>query len=398
MKVFALATLLATSAKADDHFEMKVMTKTYQLGKFPYLHGGGNQFVMPNENACMHACLKDPQCKFGTFVTAAKEVDGTHAFSHRARFGECWLSASTHEKPVECGVPCKGFMKAKADDELPTTPKPNIVQTNECTCNPADEPEIYMACMGHCTEHGLHNNIKRSACMCNPNEDTSKFTTCSQDPFSYHLNVQHLQPRFHTDAMKGGEQHRCMMVSDADCKCCDCYDAGFYHIREIGFGMHTAAAPFLSEKAPIVKDVSACQTLCGKNEECRAGTFINDGESKGECWLSHNLVSSQKCEKPCDSFIKVEPKEEKWESPNPTFDPEHGSKRIDPEKYQASIDYFHPKLKSNVTPDMIDHEHELAAYEARGTAMNVANSVGTQGVVAKEPQPDVARAMKEFRK
>lgn len=393
-----LSGSLVAAAEKKTHYEIKAISKAYQMGKFPYLYGGGSVNIQPDEQACMKQCMKDADCKYGTFVTAAKKVDGTHAFSHQARFGECWLSKTTHEKPVQCGVPCKGFQKVEAEDELPPTPAPNTKQTNECACNPEDDPHIYMSCMSHCTEHGLHNNIKRSTCMCNPNKQKSKFTTCEQDAFSYHINVHHLQPRFHTEAMKGGEQHRCMMISDTECSCCDCHDAGFYHIREIGFGMHTAAAPFLTEIPPKVTDLHACQSRCNDTPKCRAGTFISGGESKGECWLSENLVSSKKCVKPCDSFIKVEPeKAENWESPNPIFDPKHGSKLISPEKYQGAIDYFTPRLTSNVTPDMIDHEDELKQYERRGDAKNALESSGTQGLVAKEPQPDVARAAAEYR-
>ena len=104
--------------------------------------------------------------------------------------------------------------------------------------------------------------------------------------------------------LKGGERHKCKMVSASDCKCCDCMDDGsFGNIRGIGFGLHTAASPFLSDS--IVADAGACKTLCEDNAACKAGTYLSKGPTAGSCVISANVIAARNCEYACESFIKL---------------------------------------------------------------------------------------------
>jgi hypothetical protein len=341
MKAFCLAALVGSSLAQRTHTEIKPVTKAFQMGKFPYLRNGSTNTVA-TEQACMDQCMTIPDCKFGTFVTAAADSpEGTHAYSHTANYGECWLSATTHDEPVACGVPCKGFQKVEVNDPEPTTRAPRLDQSNEmCTCVATMAPEVYMRCMTSCIAHGLHT-YTRSACKCNPTDAESLFTTCHQDAFSAHIMVDHLQPRFHTEPMNGGEQHRCMMVSDTKCACCDCHNTGYYSIREIGFGMHTAAAPFIEDPAPVVGDMHACQEMCHDHGDlCRAGTFITEGPSAGQCWLSHNIERAQQCsdEKPCASFVHVTHDDINYEAGHPELKgPDHRTRGISSDQYQDRV-------------------------------------------------------------
>jgi len=412
MRSFSVGFLAVAVAVDASEWSMKAISTVYQRGSFPYLLGGGVTNIQASEKACMDQCLALPACKFGTFVTkGAAAAESTHSFSEMARYGECWLAAQTHPVEVKCGVPCKGFAKIHREAEQPTTPVPNHAQTDECECDPAGFPgdaEAFMSCLGACAAQGL-SSYARKPCNCDPENDPSLFTKCSQDPFSYHINVRHLQPRFHTVALQGGEQHRCKMTHgdtmvtnsytkrpkrrfsapgnkpyggdpipgtftaaecqaqcDATdrstcacvlhnrdtnkcrllttacqgesgyqgykyaksfdaylrvdaaqqlrnaaghglvCKCCDCRDNGrFFEMREIGFGVHTATAPFLTVIAPIVADFHACMDLCHQNPACRAGTFLNAGVDHGKCWLSANIEVAAPCEQSCQSFVQI---------------------------------------------------------------------------------------------
>lgn len=341
------------------------VSKAFQMGKFPYLKNGSTNMV-DSEQACMDQCNSIPECQYGTFVTAAKETpDGTHAYSHAAKYGECWLSATTHEDPVACGVPCKGFQKVKLHDLAPKPDKaPRLDQTNEkCACDVQSmEPEAYMKCMTACIAHGLHTYTK-SACRCDPTTTQSKFTTCKQDAFTAHLLVEHLQPRFHTQAMNGGEQHRCMMIKPADgaeekCACCDCHDTGYYSIREIGFGMHTAKAPFLAGAGPVMADdMHTCQEKCHEiGDTCRAGTFITGGASEGQCYLSEHIEKAKACseEKPCASFVHVTHEAIDYEAANPELKgPDHITRGIDQREYADFVNDHHNKYNND--PDGTGH-------------------------------------------
>ena len=412
MRSFSVGFLAVAVAVDASEWSMKAISTVYQRGSFPYLLGGGVTNIQASEKACMDQCLALPACKFGTFVTkGAAAAESTHSFSEMARYGECWLAAQTHPVEVKCGVPCKGFAKIHREAEQPTTPVPNHAQTDECECDPAGFPgdaEAFMSCLGACAAQGL-SAYARKPCNCDPENDPSLFTKCSQDPFSYHINVRHLQPRFHTVALQGGEQHRCKMTHgdtmvtnsytkrpkrrfsapgnkpyggdpipgtftaaecqaqcDATdrstcacvlhnrdtnkcrllttacqgesgyqgykyaksfdaylrvdaaqqlrnaaghglvCKCCDCRDNGrFFEMREVGFGVHTATAPFLTVIAPIVADFHACMDLCHQNPACRAGTFLNAGVDHGKCWLSANIEVAAPCEQSCQSFVQI---------------------------------------------------------------------------------------------
>jgi len=367
MKFYAAALPVLGAAAAASEYAIVPTGSVNQQGMYPYLLGGGSKNVQVSEEACIAQCESMAECLFGTYVTQGSAIDtSTHAYSHHVRAGECWLAAQTHSEPVACGVACKGFKKVQkafdckltpesmngaafpkgcpgavfsnslpaqrycdgdhkvAGDQGfpwfaacckwdankcitrdPPPPPPNTDQVNECTCDPASPPETYMHCMSLCKGHGLFT-YKRHSCDCDPAVHPSVFTQCRQDPFSYTLRVKHLVPRFHTVAIKGGEQHKCKMTAPRECKCCDCRDAGtFYEIREIGFGVHTATAPFLSEMTPVVADINACMELCNANPLCRAGTFITGGEDEGKCYISEHIESSATCQKPCDSFIRV---------------------------------------------------------------------------------------------
>lgn len=319
MKTFQIATLLAgasLSAASKDAssnapvYVIKGMSKTFQMGMFPYLLGGGSVNIQASEQDCMDQCKSIPECKYGTFVTQGAAIDkSTHAFSHLVRYGECWLAAQTHSAPVACGVPCKGFQKLLQTDPTPAPTEPNgpVVQDGQCHCDASAPSDIFMSCMTKCVSHGLHS-FTRAACTCDPANDPSVFTKCTKDPFGSHIKVQHLQPRFHTVPFKGGEQHRCKIVDDQTCKCCDCTDkGGFYEIREIGFGIHTAAAPFIHpiSDTPTVATSHDCMDLCHNTEGCQAGTFINGGPDFGQCFLSRNVEQSAACTKPCQSFVRI---------------------------------------------------------------------------------------------
>lgn len=289
-------------------FRFPLASQTFQMGMFPYLLGGGSVNIQASEQDCMDQCKSIAECKYGTFVTQGSSVDkSTHAFSHLVRYGECWLAAQTHSKPVACGVPCKGFQKALQTDPTPAPTEPNVAQDGQCHCDASTPSNVFMPCMAKCVSHGLHS-FKRAACKCDPATDPSVFTTCTKGAFGSHIKVQHLQPRFHTVPFTGGEQHRCKMVADT-CKCCDCTDGGgFYEIREIGFGIHTAAAPFIHpiSETPVVPTSHDCMDLCHNTQGCQAGTFINGGPDEGQCFLSRNVEQSKACSKPCQSFVRIE--------------------------------------------------------------------------------------------
>jgi hypothetical protein len=76
--------------------------------------------------------------------------------------------------------------------------------------------------------------------------------------------------------------------------------ATFDNIRGIGFGVNTAAYPFLSES--VVADAGACKTLCEANLACKAGTYISSGPKAGTCIFSANVIAKQNCE---FAFIKL---------------------------------------------------------------------------------------------
>jgi len=80
------------------------------------------------------------------------------------------------------------------------------------------------------------------------------------------------------------------------------------------------ASPFLlpQEEGPdswnnpgnVQASVSACQDQCMGMHSCLYGTYITDGDRKGECWLAAQTVlpisTSEPCGVPCISFRKTE--------------------------------------------------------------------------------------------
>ena len=270
-----------------NEFEIKEESTVFQMGMYPYLYLGGAQNVKPSREACEAQCLADKDCNFGTFVNqgGAALKEATHSYSTLVRYGECWLSKHTHTTNVRCGVACESFSK---QPKLPST-------------TGAAEPTTT-------TTFAPRPTYTSAPCHCDPLKHPSMFTKCKQDPFSYHILVRHLQPRFHTVPYEGGERHMCKMTDSTTCKCCDCRnDGSTFDIKEIGFGIHTAKAPFLMGGGVnnVVKSFDDCRKLCHDNKLCNAGTYISAGTSEGQCWLSSYVESEQPCEKPCHSFVKA---------------------------------------------------------------------------------------------
>eukprot|EP00937_MAST-01D_sp_MAST-1D-sp2_P001640 g1640.t1 len=93
-----------------------------------------------------------------------------------------------------------------------------------------------------------------------------------------------------------------------------------HHIEQWSTKQKLGSAPFLypQEEGPdswanpgnVKASVAACERQCLEVERCAYGTYITDGERKGECWLSAQtalpLASSSPCGVPCISFRKVE--------------------------------------------------------------------------------------------
>jgi hypothetical protein len=344
---------------------METQSNLIQLGAMPYLVAGT---VTDTETECKQLCLDDPRCKYGTYVTNdAALSDSSHAFKQQAIKGECWLSEHTHERPTACGVPCSSFQRTENTEstapartlnhlhkdaercrmrsELPYTHGP---EQSHHPCDPQNpDPLVFMECMRSCAHRG-HFTHQRTTCKCDVKDPSqqSQFTTCHKDPFGQSIKVSHIEPRFHTKNYRGGEQHRCQMVKDdptcseADkrnpnpghdgdhmtygdqdrwqhewgaeytcaktCKCCDCRDHGsFFEIIDIGFGIHTAAEPFLTSEPPMVHDAHECMQLCHEHPRCRAGSYMSDSDHKGQCWLSENIEVGKKCENTCESFVKI---------------------------------------------------------------------------------------------
>lgn len=289
VKATTAAPVLQTVAPTSGvQYEVVTTGTTYQMGAYPYLHGGGQWNKAASVKACLAQCEKDPKCLFGTFVDRKGVL---HTFANPitfSRFGECWLSSKTHKTQTKCGVDCIGFKKVvkHAHKTRAPTPAPTPKQGCQCTCDPASDPSMY--------------------------------TKCQQDPFGYSIHVTHLAAnkhriRMHADHKHGKTQHVCKMLGatkgkfGGQCKCCDCSCRGTpTDIKEIGFGFHTATAPFLFPGTTnIHKTAVACQNQCSKTANCLYGTYITTGYQAGECWLSHNSAARTTCEKPCQSFVKV---------------------------------------------------------------------------------------------
>jgi len=322
---------------SDDHFAMKFVSQTVQMGSYPYLLGGGSVHKTENTHSCEASCLAEPDCKFGTFIT------------HGARHGECWLSGTTHEAPTDCGVPCQSFAKdtqANVDQAVAerchrgkvwdTTATPSCQTTCDdtspdctaapveagCAC-PADKPiwdEAAQLCkdVPSCTPQFQATN---PTCECDPATHPSRFTFCKQDPFGYHIQVSYLSPKFHQMTFVKGYQHTCKMISGNKCSCCEClppqpeddvgtetehHDDALGNMQEIGSMIHAATSPFLTETPPLTDTEKDCKDMCHQDDNCNAGTWIKSGLSKGECWLSATvLVEPATCTKPCQSFVKT---------------------------------------------------------------------------------------------
>jgi hypothetical protein len=277
------------------------VSEEVQMGTFPYLYGGGPANTQPTAAACEQQCLQDPACKYGTYVTQGSEAsEAIHSFSSVVRYGECWLAAETHAKPIKCGVACHSFKKEPwqppAGKRWIQDPWPAQTGTwvdARTTRAPTPQP--------------VHTYTK-TPCNCDPGTDPSLFTLCHLDPFGSFIRVRHLQPRFHTVPMVGGEQHRCMVVGPTKkCECCDCRDNGsLYGLHEIGFGVHTAAAPYLLGGGGnnVVQSFADCMAMCKSEPQCIAGTFITEGGNRGECWISAHVEKAAHCDKPCHSFVR----------------------------------------------------------------------------------------------
>jgi hypothetical protein len=278
---------------AQTYAESKIISTggTYQMGAFPYLHGGGTWNIKPSVHACMEQCKQDSECKFGTFVDRKGVL---HTFSPAEDFtreGECWLSKSTHTTNLECGIDCLGFKKIHVNAPTPApSPAPTPVTAEGAPCS----------------------------CTCDPRTDPSMYTTCHLAPFTYHIQVTHTaaakhQIRMHDFHKHGKTQHVCKMLSPRNCRCCDCTCHTHkvpIRIKEVGFGYHTAVGPFLFDGGQfnIKASKAECQDQCMATTECKVGTYItnsaSDGVGKGECWLSAHHAAKSICEMPCESFIK----------------------------------------------------------------------------------------------
>jgi hypothetical protein len=92
---------LHTSA---ERFFIQDYSTHFERGIAPYLkpdyHDTDNpRNLQPSVEACKDQCDSIPNCRYGTFITAA------------ARVNECWLSAHTGSVDVACGVSCVSFDK-----------------------------------------------------------------------------------------------------------------------------------------------------------------------------------------------------------------------------------------------------------------------------------------------
>ena len=72
----------------------------YQVGKAPWLAGGGAQNVFQTLSGCHDKCRALDTCMYGTFIESGPSK------------GQCWLSQHhDRAKNVACGHSCSAFLK-----------------------------------------------------------------------------------------------------------------------------------------------------------------------------------------------------------------------------------------------------------------------------------------------
>jgi hypothetical protein len=283
---------------------IEFVSSIYQMGKYPYISDGGHRLYANSKTDCEGKCLADSSCKYGTYVNA----------NSTGQNNECWLSSTTHTEQTLCGVACSSFQKVQGKEVATRIASPSKKGTWHIGDNIGESPPFHSFVPFTTPPQASNSTVLFvDFCTCDPATHPSTFTICEQSTFGYEIKVTHLAPKFHTTPYKVGTQHTCKMVSEGDCACCSCHPehANALDIKGIGIGLHTAVQPFLANgigDANLKDDLLACEKQCSDEPLCKAGTWISSGYDKGECWLSANVATDpQVCEKPCSSFVKIEP-------------------------------------------------------------------------------------------
>lgn len=79
----------------------------YQVGKAPWLAGGGATNVVATLSECHKSCLGIDECKYGTYLSSGRSK------------GQCWLSQYTHKsRSIKCGAgaSCSAFTKLSSSN------------------------------------------------------------------------------------------------------------------------------------------------------------------------------------------------------------------------------------------------------------------------------------------
>jgi hypothetical protein len=304
----------AAAPLTDQKFEIKTYSDVYQLGSYPYIAGQNGEVPIITESiaACQALCEAEPTCKYGTMVTAgAKLLAAQHSFDDKARFGECWLSTTTHTTPVKCGVACSSFKKVLANEvpaaePVDTTKKTGVGAAQIAVVPTADRKH-------HCNGKGDANACAMS-CHCDPFAHPSAFTKCRTNPFTQQVQVYHLSPKFHTRPFHPSSQHRCAHNTQG-CSCCSCDTmVGVHsfvgvgigrHIVDVREGQHTGVIMDGENDFFIATSLEACERTCSEQSYDETAEYIVIKGHEDEALEITEGHSRLDCQARCDAASAV---------------------------------------------------------------------------------------------
>jgi hypothetical protein len=319
MKTFVLAATAAvamalpptgSNAIQTSKFEIRSYSDVYELGSYPYIAGDKDEvpIIKNSEAECQALCEAEPTCKYGTFVTEGSKMDSTtHSFDDTARFGECWLSSTTHATLTKCGVACASFKKVLRTAQ-PVTAPPNSDPVIQLGQNAAAIPVVQAADRKHHCK-GADKKCAMS-CHCNPFAHPSAFTKCRVNPFTQRVQVYHLTPKFHTRPFHPSSQHRCAHTTQG-CSCCSCDTmVGVHSFVSVGIGRHIVDVregnTGLIHDTPdknffTAQSTEECEKMCSEQSYDEEAAFIKIEDNKDHALEVTEGHSRLDCQARCDA-------------------------------------------------------------------------------------------------
>jgi hypothetical protein len=315
MRTFAIVATAAAATAATPvvtpHFTMQAFSTTYQLGSYPYISGANGEVPIITKSVaeCEALCKANPACKYGTTVTAGATLLGSiHAFDDKARFGECWLSATTHNSPTKCGVACSSFKKvldteAKVSAPVDATRNTGVGASKVSVVPKADRKH-------NCNGKGDGKKCAMS-CHCDPFAHPSAYTKCRTNPFSGQVQTYHLSPKFHTRPFHPSTQHRCAHNAQG-CSCCSCDTmVGVHSFVGVGIGrpiddvrVGTTGVIMDGDKDFfIASSTETCERTCSEQSYDETAEYIVIDESVAlEITEGHSRLD---CQARCDAATAI---------------------------------------------------------------------------------------------